>query len=122
MASKVQYCPPQKCTSEQCREENTFVAYTASNQAYQEQRLSNMYKAAPNPSLVRGSRAIFLHSKDHNKRKVYGTICGDCKTLVYTEADNKEKRKKKARDKKHIDKKRSTVQTPIYQGPSLKLR
>jgi len=43
-------------------------------------------------------------------------------SLVYTEADNKEKRKMKAKDKKNIDKKRSKVQTPVYQGPSLKLR
>jgi len=42
-------------------------------------------------------------------------------SLVYTEADNKEKRKMKAKDKKNIDKKRSKVQTPVYQGPSPKL-
>jgi len=81
-----------------------------------------MYKATQDSLLKRGKKASFLHRKNHNKRKVYGTICGDCMSLVYTEADNKEKRKMKAKDKKNIDKKRSKVQTPVYQGPSLKLR
>jgi len=122
MASRVLYCPPKICPSEECKANNTFTAYTDKDEPYLEQRLSNMYKASPNSLLTRGKKASFLNRKQHSKRKVYGTICGDCMSLVYTEADNKEKRKMKAKDKKNIDKKRSKVQTPVYQGPSLKLR
>ena len=122
MASRVLYCPPKKCPNEECKANNTFTAYTDKDEPYLEQRLSNMYKASPNSLLKRGEKASFLNRKEHSKRKVYGTICEDCMSLVYTEADNKEKRKMKAKDKKNIDKKRSKVQTPVYQGPSLKLR
>jgi len=122
MASKVLYCPPKICPSEECKANNTSIEYDKEHEACVVQRLSNMYKASLNPLLVRGERASFLHRKDHKKRKVYGTICGYCMSLVYTEAENKEKQKMKAKDRRNIDKKRSKVQTPVYQGPSLKLR